>query len=119
MESNRKHRGFIKSKLTPFYRAAKPALSAMPYTTKVKPNQASSTTASLSFHDYKISQPKQVSFFVPAADKKRENLSQIDTFFGFAGDEAVDIKTSTYISSVQERFKLERNSEQVMLQETH
>lgn len=118
MESNQKQRGFIKSKLTSFYRAAKPALLATPYTTKVKENQASSTTASVSFHDYKISQPKQVSFFVPAADKKRENLSQIDSF-GFAGDEAVDIKASAYISSVQERFKLERNSEQIMLQETH
>ncbi|XWS43994.1 hypothetical protein CRYUN_Cryun15aG0007000 [Craigia yunnanensis] len=122
MESNRKCRGFIKGKLTPFYRAAKPA-PAMQYTTKVKPNQSSSTKASVSFRvhqDYMISQPKQVSFIVPA-DKKRENLSQIDNFFGVTGDDSVDLKASTYISSVQERFKLERNdSEQIKLQEiTH
>ncbi|KAE8717113.1 hypothetical protein F3Y22_tig00110059pilonHSYRG00070 [Hibiscus syriacus] len=122
MESNRKRRGFIKSKLAPFYRAAKPAVPAMLYTKSVKPNKASTTTASFSFRvhqDYKVSKPKQVSVFIPA-DKKQENLGQIDTFFGFAGDEAVDIKAATYISSVQERFKLERNdSERVKLQETH
>ncbi|KAE8694413.1 hypothetical protein F3Y22_tig00110783pilonHSYRG00177 [Hibiscus syriacus] len=122
MESNWKRRGFIKSKLAPFYRAAKPAVPAMQYTKSVKPNQDSATTASFSFRvhqDYKVSQPKQVSFFIPS-DKKQENLGQIDTFFGFAGDEAVDIKAATYISSVQERFKLERNdSELVKLQETH
>ncbi|XWS40573.1 hypothetical protein CRYUN_Cryun17cG0007400 [Craigia yunnanensis] len=121
MESSRKRRGFIKGKLTPFYRAAKPP-PAMQYTTKVKPNQASSTTASVSFRvhqDYMISQPKQVSVILPA-DKNRENLSQIDNFFGVTGDESVDSKAATYISSVQERFKLERNnSERIKLQETH
>ena len=121
MESNRKQRGFVKGKLTPFYRAATPA-PAMQYTTKVKPNQGSSTTASVSFRvnqDYMISHLKRVSFIVPA-DKNRENLSQIDNFFGVAGDESVDLKATTYISSVQERFKLERNnSERIKLQETH
>ncbi|XP_022741540.1 uncharacterized protein LOC111293083 [Durio zibethinus] len=120
MESNRKRRGFIKGKLTPFYRAAKPA-PAMQYTSKVKPNQASSTTTSVSYRvqqEYlNISQPKQVSFIIPA-DMNRENLSQIDSFFGFAGDESVDMKAASYISSVQERFKLERsNSERIKLQE--
>ncbi|XVF13895.1 hypothetical protein REPUB_Repub09cG0008900 [Reevesia pubescens] len=125
MESNRKRRGFIKGKLTPFYRAAKPAAAVMQYTTKVvKPNQASSTTTnSVSFRvhqDYMISQPKQVSFIVPV-DKNSKNLSQIDNFFGVADDESVDMKAATYISSVQERFKLERNnSERIKLQEiTH
>ncbi|KAE8697088.1 hypothetical protein F3Y22_tig00110633pilonHSYRG00026 [Hibiscus syriacus] len=117
MESNRKRRGFLKAKLTPLYRAAKSGSA-----TSVMPNQASTMTASFSLRvhqDYKVSQTKQVSFFIPA-DKKRENLSQIDTFFGVAGDEAVDFKAATYISSVQERFKLERNSsEQAQLQETH
>ncbi|OMO85404.1 hypothetical protein CCACVL1_10205 [Corchorus capsularis] len=122
--SNRKRRGgFIKGKLTPFYRAAKPAASTvMQYTTKVKPNLVSSTATSISFRvhqDYMISQPKQVSFILPA-DKNRENLTQIDNFFGVPGDESVDIKAASYISSVQERFKLERcNSERVKLQETH
>lgn len=53
-----------------------------------------------------ISQPKQISYIVPG-DKNRENLSQIDNFFGVADDESVDTKAATYISSVQERFKLE------------
>ncbi|XP_021299253.1 uncharacterized protein LOC110427933 [Herrania umbratica] len=121
--SNRKRRDFIKGKLAPFFRAAKPpAAAAMQYTTKVKPNQTSSTTASVSFRvhqDYMVSQPKQVSFIV-STDKNRENLSQIDNFFCVAGDESVDIKAASYISSVQERFKLERNnSERIKLQETH
>ncbi|XVF16179.1 hypothetical protein REPUB_Repub10bG0009400 [Reevesia pubescens] len=122
MESNRKRRGFIKGKLTSFYRAAKSA-PTMQYTTRVKPNQGGSTTASVSFRvhqDYmNISQPKQFSFIVPA-DKNRENLSQVDNFFGVA-DESVDLKAASYISSVQERFKHERNnSEPINLQEiTH
>ncbi|XVE84174.1 hypothetical protein DITRI_Ditri16bG0148700 [Diplodiscus trichospermus] len=121
MESNRKRRGFIKGKLTPFYRAAAKPAPAMQYTSRVKPNQqGSSATGSVCFRvhqDYLISQPKQVSFLVPA-DKNRENLSQIDNFFGVAGDESVDLKAATYISSVQERFKLERNnSERIKFQE--
>ncbi|KAL4378643.1 hypothetical protein GQ457_02G021160 [Hibiscus cannabinus] len=120
MESNRKRRGFIKGKLTLFYQAVKAAPAAMQYTSKVKPNQGSSATASVSLRvhqDYMMSQPNHVSFVVPA-DKNRENLSQIDNFFGVAGDGSVDIKAATYISSVQERFKLERNnSERIKLQE--
>ncbi|XVF60018.1 hypothetical protein PTKIN_Ptkin08bG0008900 [Pterospermum kingtungense] len=120
MESNRKRRGFIKGKLMPLYRAAKPTPAAMQLTTNVKPNQ---TTTSVSFRvhqDYMVSQPKQVSIILPATDKNRENLSQIDSFFGVACDESVDVKAASYISTVQERFKLERNnSERVKLQETH
>ncbi|KAB2084757.1 hypothetical protein ERO13_A05G337200v2 [Gossypium hirsutum] len=108
MESNSKRRGFFKGKLTPFYRAVK-GVPTRQYSSKVKPNQGSSTSASISFRvhqDYMISQPKQISYIVPG-DKNRENLSQIDNFFGVTGDESVDIKAATYISSVQERFKLE------------
>ncbi|KAE8689394.1 hypothetical protein F3Y22_tig00110940pilonHSYRG00510 [Hibiscus syriacus] len=111
MESNSKGRGFIKAKLTPLYRAVKPAAAAMQYIAKVKPNQGSSTTASVDFRlsreDYMISQPKRISFVVPA-DKNRKNLSHIDNLFGVVGDECVDIKAAAYISSVQERFKLEK-----------
>ncbi|KAG8489714.1 hypothetical protein CXB51_017709 [Gossypium anomalum] len=109
MDSNRKGRGFIKGKLAPLYRAVKPT-TAVQCTNKAKPNQGSSTTASVGFRvhrDYMISQPKKISFVVPA-DKNRENLSQIDNFFGVVGDESVDIKAATYISSVRERFKLEK-----------
>ncbi|KAE8661639.1 hypothetical protein F3Y22_tig00113725pilonHSYRG01599 [Hibiscus syriacus] len=120
MESDRKHQGFFKGKLTLFYRAVKAAPAAKQYTGKVKPNQGSSATSSISFQvhrDYMISQPKRFSFIVPA-DKNRENLSQINNFFGVAADESIDIKAATYISSVQERFKHERNnSERIKLQE--
>ncbi|MBA0872836.1 hypothetical protein Goshw_021505 [Gossypium schwendimanii] len=104
MEFNSKRRGFFKGKLTPFYRAVK-GVPTRQYSSKVKPNQGSSTSASISFRvhqDYMISQPKQISYIVPG-DKNRENLSQIDNFFGVTGDESVDIKAATYISSVQER----------------
>ncbi|KAE8720149.1 hypothetical protein F3Y22_tig00109916pilonHSYRG00140 [Hibiscus syriacus] len=108
MESNPK--GRIKGKLTPLYTAVKPAASAIQYIIKVKPSQGSSTTASVDFQvrrDYMISQPKRISFVVPT-DKNRENLRHIDNFFGVVGDESVDLKAATYISSVQERFKLEK-----------
>ncbi|MBA0697717.1 hypothetical protein Goari_021245, partial [Gossypium aridum] len=100
MEFNSKRRGFFKGKLTPFYRAVK-GVPTRQYSSKVKPNQGSSTSASISFRvqqDYMISQPKQISYIVPG-DKNRENLSQIDNFFGVTGDESVDIKAATYISS--------------------
>ncbi|KAE8695716.1 hypothetical protein F3Y22_tig00110694pilonHSYRG00427 [Hibiscus syriacus] len=120
MESNRKHRGLIKGKLKLFYRPVKAAPAAKQYTGKVKPNQDSSAMSSVSFRvyqDYMISQPKQFSFIVPA-DENRDNLSKIDNFFGVTGDESIDIKAATYIFSVQERFKHERNnSERIKLQE--
>ncbi|MBA0781619.1 hypothetical protein Gotri_002526 [Gossypium trilobum] len=103
MEFNSKRRGFFKGKLTPFYRAVK-GVPTRQYSSKVKPNQGSSTSASISFRvhqDYMISQPKQISYIVPG-DKNREKFSQIDNFFGVTGDESVDIKAATYISSVQE-----------------
>ena len=47
---------------------------------------------------------------VPAADYHRDRLSQFDKFFGVVGDVSVDTKATSYISSVQERFKLENKS---------
>lgn len=134
MESNRKRRGFVKGKLMPFYRAAKPSTTSMQYSSmamassKVKPNQASPNSAAYSvgftFHqhqDYVIAaQPKQkVSFIVPAADHSSQLKQQFDHkhnhngLYGGAAaavDESVDMKAATYILSVQERFKLEINS---------
>ncbi|KDP46265.1 hypothetical protein JCGZ_10105 [Jatropha curcas] len=118
MESNRKRRGFMKGKLIPFYRSSK-ATSTVQYSSKVKPSQSSPSAASVGFvvhQDYIITPPKQkVSFIVPTADSNRDKyLSQFDKLYGVAGDEGVDIKAATYISSVQERFKLERsNSERI------
>ncbi|KAG6659744.1 hypothetical protein I3843_03G053700 [Carya illinoinensis] len=112
MEANRKRRGFIKGKLMSFQRAAKPS-SIVQYTSKLaKPSQSSPSTASVGFlvqQDYVVSQPNQkVSFIVPADDSRDLISSQYDSLYGIAADETVDTKAATYISSVQERFKLER-----------
>ncbi|OWM71422.1 uncharacterized protein LOC116194461 [Punica granatum] len=110
MESNRKRRGFIKSKLgLPFYKAAKPSSSTVQYSTKATPNgQTSKQTVTVSYvvQEYIITQPKpKLSFVTP----EKGRAEPFDVAYG---DEAVDLKAANYISSVQERFKLERiNSE--------
>ncbi|XP_030450626.2 uncharacterized protein LOC115672813 [Syzygium oleosum] len=117
MDSGRKCRGFIKAKLgLPFYKAAKLPASGAQYRSKVTPRQSSpsvaTTTQAFVVHQDVISQQKvqKVSFIVP--DKGRNSLGQFDKMFGMPGDESVDLKAANYISSVQERFKLERvNSE--------
>ncbi|KAJ8771972.1 hypothetical protein K2173_027149 [Erythroxylum novogranatense] len=112
MESNRKRRGILKGKLMPFYRSAKSS-TTIQYSNKIMPSQLSSaaSTASVGFvvnQDFLVAPPKQkVSFIVPA-DNSRDKLSQLDMVYGLPGDESVDMKASTYISNVQERFKLER-----------
>ncbi|KAJ6965464.1 hypothetical protein NC652_003368 [Populus alba x Populus x berolinensis] len=121
MESNRKRKGFTKGKLMLFYRSSPKPSSNVQYSSKVKPSQTSPTTASVGYvnRDYMIAPQKQVvSFIVPAADSHRDKLSQFDTFFGVVGDVSVDTKATSYISSVQERFKLERvNSERKQLED--
>lgn len=45
----------------------------------------------------------------------RDNHQKLSHFETLFGDESVDIKAESYISSVQERFKLERvNSERIV-----
>jgi hypothetical protein len=121
MESNRKRKGFTKGKLMLFYCSSPKPSSNVQYSSKVKPSQTSPTTASVGYvnHDYMIAPQKQkVSFIVPAADNHRDKLSQFDKFFGVVGDVSVDTKATSYISSVQERFKLERiNSERKQLED--
>ncbi|KAG2714910.1 hypothetical protein I3760_03G050600 [Carya illinoinensis] len=87
--------------------------SIVQYTSKLaKPSQSSPSTASVGFQvhqDYVASQPKQkVSLMVPADDSRDLISSQYDSLSGMVADETVDAKAATYISSVQERFKLER-----------
>lgn len=111
----------MKGKLMPFYRSPKSSSSNLQYTSKViKPSQASPSAPSVGFYvhqDYIIAPPKQnkVSFIIaPPPDGNRERLAQFDKVYGLPGDESVDIKAASYISSVQERFKLERsNSERI------
>ncbi|KAF8013111.1 hypothetical protein BT93_I1091 [Corymbia citriodora subsp. variegata] len=120
MDSGRKYRGFIKAKLgLPFYKTAKLQASGAQYSSKVTPRQspspattAATTRVAYMVHQDVISQPKvqKVSFIVP--DRGRDSQGQFDKVFGMPGDESVDLKATNYISSVQERFKLERvNSE--------
>ncbi|GLT27225.1 hypothetical protein SLA2020_022400 [Shorea laevis] len=116
MESNsdNKRRGWsIKAKLMPFYRTQpKSATPAVPYSSKVvMPNQTTTAFLVQPDHYMQISLAKQKAvsnFIVPTTDA---NLDKFDKFFGGTGDESVDTRASTYISSVQERFKLERINE--------
>lgn len=122
MESNRKRKGFTKGKLMLFYRSSPKPSSNVQYSSKVKPSQTSPTIASVAYvvhQDFTIAQQKQkVSFTVPASDNRHDKLSQFDKFFGVVGDVRIDNKATSYISSVQERFKLERiNSERKQLED--
>lgn len=96
MEANRKLRGYVKGKLMSFYRTAKPS-STVQY-----------TTASIKFQVQQdncvFAQPKQkVSFIVQ--DNNRDLMTSYDNIYGVPGDESVDMKAASYISSAQERFK--------------
>ncbi|KAG5226792.1 DNA double-strand break repair ATPase [Salix suchowensis] len=110
MESSRKRKGFMKGKLMLLYRSSSnPSSNVQSYSSKVKPSQNSQTTASVGY----------VSFILPASDdNRRDKLSHFDKFFGVVGDARIDNKASSYIASVQERFKLERvNSDRKQLED--
>lgn len=86
MESNRKRRGLIKTKLgLPFYKAAKPG------TTSQMASKQAVAAGYVAHQEYIITLPKP----------------KISFGGGAFGDDAVDLKAADYISSVQERFKLE------------
>ncbi|WOH04993.1 hypothetical protein DCAR_0624405 [Daucus carota subsp. sativus] len=127
MESNGKLRkGIMKAKLTmSFYRAAKP--SPLPYSTskpklynnnmevanqiipdQPKQNIAPSTASTVGYivnQDQAHTQPKQVSFAIPSDTDTRDSYRK-------KYDNPIDVRAASYISCVQERFKLERlNSE--------
>ncbi|GAA0156170.1 hypothetical protein LIER_13723 [Lithospermum erythrorhizon] len=135
MES-RGQRGFKKGKLVmTFYRALakpppnkKPTNMAPPPSTAVaggrqKPReQAGRTTAeggggsqvNFIVKQDQVGPPTnaKVSFFVPEADHNNGGHGFYDKnfgdLFGVVEDEAVDLKAASYISTVQERFHLER-----------
>lgn len=126
MEANRKRsRGFLKGKLTvPFYRQSKPPANTqfgtIGSTKTTKPNQSTACPNSVGIvvhQDYAIAQPKPKVTFV-VADNCRDLVSQLEEVYGVVGDESVDSKAALYISTVQERLKLERvNSERKKFQE--
>ncbi|KAI4387907.1 hypothetical protein MLD38_000293 [Melastoma candidum] len=103
MDSNRKRRGFIKGKLAaPFYKTSK-SVSTASYLTKAAPTVHQDHLTLTPHHQQK----HKLSFMIP--DKGVDTtLVHYDMLFGTAGDEAVDMKAAKYISTVQERFKLER-----------
>ncbi|KAL4568187.1 hypothetical protein LXL04_023794 [Taraxacum kok-saghyz] len=110
MDSSTKMRkGFMKGKLVmSFYRAARP-----PTTTMVKTGHNMTTgqkmappPSSLIMNQEKVNpQPqKRVSYVIP---QTTGTYGIFDNPYGVVVDEAVDAKATTYISCVQERFKLE------------
>ncbi|XP_054796908.1 uncharacterized protein LOC129302196 [Prosopis cineraria] len=121
MEANQKRsRGFFKGKLMPFHRVPKPAATAQ--TRVMKANQPTACPAAsvgiLVHQDYAIARPKpKVSILV--AGSRCDVMSQRwEEVYGMAGDESVDTKAAIYISTVQERLKLEHlNSERIPIQD--
>ncbi|KAM7267504.1 hypothetical protein ACFE04_009670 [Oxalis oulophora] len=104
---NRKRRGgFIKGKLMAFSRSSnKPSTTNVQYNSKVKP-----FSQSLVHHqDYGFStQVPKVSFVNVAENNNRDKLNKFERVFASVPiDESVDLKATSYITSVQERFKLE------------
>nr|KYP56854.1 hypothetical protein KK1_003103 [Cajanus cajan] len=102
MEAYRKsnNRASLKGiRFVPFYRNAPKPSSTVQYTaTNIKPNQYSSSPASVEFlvhQDYAITKKIEVA----------DNRSNLDE-----GDESVDIKAEIYITKVLERFKAEQNT---------
>lgn len=120
MESNRKRRGFMKGKLVmSFYRASKTP-SSVQFSSKIKQSQPAST-ASVGFH---VEEKKfAISSSSPMKQKPLVIAMDGDAYSDFvghvegtngagasvAGDESVDLRAATYISYVQERFRLERS----------
>ncbi|KAI3457821.1 hypothetical protein Pfo_014484 [Paulownia fortunei] len=137
-----KRRSFSKTKLVmSLYRATKPSSAALqPYSSKLpKPSPSNSLPTSVEFVANQPIKPKappssttagspvgfiivkqdqvfpqqtpKVAFVV--TDRNRDSYGKLENFYGGAAeDEGVDAKAAKYISSVQERFRLERvNSE--------
>ncbi|CAK9175134.1 unnamed protein product [Ilex paraguariensis] len=123
MESNRKRKGLTKAKLVmSFYRAAKPS-STTQYSGKVKPNPTPTSTTTVGFivnQDQVTTPPPSSVGFVFNQDHVISQTKQ-KVSFAIPGDEAVDVKAASYISCVQERFRLELvNSERKRSEEyTH
>ncbi|MFS8017521.1 hypothetical protein Hanom_Chr15g01381411 [Helianthus anomalus] len=121
MDSNTKMRkGFLKGKLVmSFYRAAKPTTNTQPYTTTTKtvktnhnPHMTTLPPSSLIMNQEKVNPPRKhkVSYVIP---QTTGTYGMFDNPYGVVADEGVDAKAATYISCVQERFKLEHVNELV------
>ncbi|KAJ4960587.1 hypothetical protein NE237_020497 [Protea cynaroides] len=111
MEANRKPRGFIKGNklIMTFYRAAKPSSTVQFNSNKVKPTPSTSMRIRVD-QDFSIPAPKQKVSLTPPDSVRDSNRGQINSLYGGGGDENVDMKATSYISYVQERFRLEQAS---------
>ncbi|KAL2529163.1 Uncharacterized protein Fot_21764 [Forsythia ovata] len=133
MESNRKRRGFIKPKMiTSLYQTKKKiAVPATPtgfivnseqvfpqqmhQTKQAAPPSATSVGFIVNQDQVFPQQMQKVSIVI--ADGSRNSNRKLDNFYGVAGDDGVDAEAAKYISSVQERFRLEHvNSEREMFE---
>ncbi|CAI9260092.1 unnamed protein product [Lactuca saligna] len=116
MDSSTKMRkGFMKGKLVmSFYRASRPPTTTTTTTTTTVKTSHNMTTSqkmipppsSLIMNQEKVNpQPKHsVSYVIP---QTTGTYGMFDNPYGVTVDEAVDAKATSYISCVQERFKLE------------
>ncbi|KAL7190204.1 hypothetical protein ACSBR2_022478 [Camellia fascicularis] len=119
--SNRARKGFTKGKLVmSFYRAAKPQSTS---STVQYNNSSNSNSGVVINHDkYVAAQPRlhKVSE-ISALDDSSYTTTTFENNHHYgvvAGDESVDLKAASYISYVQERFRLDWvNSERKMTQE--
>uniref|UniRef100_A0A803KWL8 Uncharacterized protein n=1 Tax=Chenopodium quinoa TaxID=63459 RepID=A0A803KWL8_CHEQI len=114
MDSQQNRKGFIKGKLFSFTRASKSSQNVHYSNNRMRPNLSSASVPSITYlvdHQDFNSQPRQkVSLFVPEYTYK--SVNEFESYFSTVDDENVNMKAASYISSVRERFKLERiNSE--------
>uniref|UniRef100_A0A803KWQ8 Uncharacterized protein n=1 Tax=Chenopodium quinoa TaxID=63459 RepID=A0A803KWQ8_CHEQI len=82
----------MKVKLIPsFYRTPKPS--------------STTSVCYLVNQDRKPLSIQTLSYLVP--DSKNDSVNHLDSYFGAVADESVDMKASSYISSVKARFRHE------------
>lgn len=105
MDPNTKMRkGFMKGKLVmSFIRAAKPTTNT---TTTKTVKMTTLPPSSMIMNQEKVNPPPKhnVSYAIPQTTGR---YGVFDNPYGVVADEGVDAKAATYISCVQERFKLE------------
>ncbi|CAA2955099.1 uncharacterized protein LOC111397730 [Olea europaea var. sylvestris] len=147
MESNRKRRGFIKAKMimslyqtkkkTPppeqvysqqmhqIKQKAPPLAAPVGFVVnqeQIFPQQIHQTKQDAGFimnqEQVFPQQTQKVSIVVH--EKGRDSHGKLDNFYCMAGDECIDAKAASYISSVQERFRVEHvNSEREMFEDIY
>ncbi|KAK9120121.1 hypothetical protein Scep_018214 [Stephania cephalantha] len=126
MESGRKRRsGFMKAKMVmSFYRTTKPnpSSSTVQYSSKVKPSQDQEFVVNPNMNNKKVTflNPDNGNVSRDHHDHYHHQSSATYSIVGGHEDLNVDTKAASYISCVQERFKLERaNSERFRTSSTH